>query len=198
MVTNVGAEKILAKVGGGTDPGTAASVVKNGLMVTPGKDSTTMAITFFASDQTVVMPVLTAIIDAYLQRHKAIHDIGLSDDSLMEQMSQLGQQISLTDEELRAAMTNAGIIDIVDAKKSYSDEIASLKHDISQSEIQLEEYQATLVDMSGNKKVVVKATNDTSNPGRTHHTLSGGVRAIGVFPEEIERFRTDSGLFRGK
>ncbi|HTB85383.1 MAG TPA: Wzz/FepE/Etk N-terminal domain-containing protein [Candidatus Sulfotelmatobacter sp.] len=161
VVTNVGAEKILAKVGGGSDPGAAASVVHNGLMVTPGKDSTTLAITFSHPDPSVVTPVLTSIIDVYLQRHKAIHDIGLSDDSLMEQMAQLGQQIQLTDDELRVAMTNAGIIDIAEAKKSYADEIASIKHDIFQAEIQLSEYQATITDLSG-QNAAAKATNDVS------------------------------------
>jgi uncharacterized protein involved in exopolysaccharide biosynthesis/Mrp family chromosome partitioning ATPase len=160
VVTNVGAERILAKVGGGSDPGAAASVVHNGLMVTPGKDSTTLAITFSHPDQAVVTPVLAAIIDVYLQRHKAIHDIGLSDDSLIEQMSQLGQQIQLTDDELRVAMTNAGIIDITEAKKSYAEEIASIKHDISQAEIQLTEYQSVLGDTVATKKETVKGTND--------------------------------------
>jgi Mrp family chromosome partitioning ATPase/uncharacterized protein involved in exopolysaccharide biosynthesis len=162
VVTNVGAEKILAKVGGGSDPGAAASVVHKGLMVTPGKDSTTLAITFSHPDQSVVTPVLASIIDVYLQRHKAIHDIGLSDDSLMDQMSQLGQQIALTDEELRVAMTNAGIIDIAEAKKSYAEEIASIKHDISQAEIQLTEYQAVLGDLSANKNAPAKGTNVAS------------------------------------
>jgi len=162
VATNIGPDKILAKLGGGSDPGAAAGVVHSGLNVTPGKDSTTMAITFSHPDQTVVMPVLASIIDVYLQRHKTIHDIGMSDDFLMEQMSQLSQQIALTDEELRVAMTNAGVIDITDAKKSYSEEIASIKHDISQAEIQLSEYQATITDTSA-QKVAAKATNDASN-----------------------------------
>ena len=128
VATNVGPDKILAKLGGGTDTVLAAGVIGQGVKIVPSRDSAVIQITFSHPDQTVVRPVLNAIIDAYHEKHNLVHkSLPITDDFLMEKTSDLQQQISQIDEELRQAKTNAGIIDVADAEKSYSDEIALVR-----------------------------------------------------------------------
>ncbi|MDR3458971.1 MAG: Wzz/FepE/Etk N-terminal domain-containing protein [Verrucomicrobiae bacterium] len=149
VATNVGPDKVLAKMGGGTDANLAAGVVSSGVKIMPSLDSTVIEITFSHPDLTVVRPVLYAIIEAYREKHIQVHkSIAISDDFLMDKTSDLQQQISQIDEELRQAKTNAGIIDVADAEKSYSEEIARVRQELFKAEADLAEHQASLSDLN--------------------------------------------------
>ena len=160
VATNVGPEKILAKIGGGSDPISAAESVNRGLHVEPLRDSTTIVITFSHSDQNIVRPVLASVMDAYREKHMQVHkSIGFNDDYLLEKTSDLQQQISAIDEEVRIAKTNAGVIDIAEAEKACSEEIAHLRRDLFQAELELSEHQATLSEASLNRAGRIGGTN---------------------------------------
>jgi succinoglycan biosynthesis transport protein ExoP len=156
VATNIGPEKILAKLGGGNDPMTAASVVQNGLKVEATSRSSVISIIFQSPDPTIVQPVLVEIINVYLEKHMQVHQaIGTSDDFLTEETAQLRSQIAETDAELFSAKTNAGIISIDDAEKSYSDQLARIRQELFQAEADLAERQATLnPDMTNAANVV--------------------------------------------
>jgi succinoglycan biosynthesis transport protein ExoP len=156
VATNIGPEKILAKLGGGNDPMTAASVVQNGLKVEATSRSSVISIIFQSPDPTIVQPVLVEIINVYLEKHMQVHQaIGTSDDFLTEETAQLRSQIAETDAELFSAKTNAGIISIDDAEKSYSDQLARIRQELFQAEADLAERQATLnPDMTNAASVV--------------------------------------------
>jgi uncharacterized protein involved in exopolysaccharide biosynthesis len=160
VATNVGPEKVLAKLGGGSDAILAASVINQGLKIEPSRDSAVIMITFSHPDQTIVRPVLSSIIDAYREKHIAVHKTGgISDDFLMEQTSQLRQQIAETENELRMAKTNAGIIDVAESEKSYSQAMSKIQGELFQAELELAEHQATLNEMTGSKSSGPKPTN---------------------------------------
>ncbi len=163
VATNVGPAKILALLGGGNDTMSAASVIQNGLKVEAAPESSVIHITFSHPDQTVVRPVVAAIIDAYRDKHKTVHSsIGMSDELLADNASQLLQKITATDEELRMAKTNAGILDLADAQKYYSEQNSRLRKDILQAEADLTEYQASIGDMTGVTSGRQKTTNAVS------------------------------------
>ncbi|HEV2695331.1 MAG TPA: Wzz/FepE/Etk N-terminal domain-containing protein [Verrucomicrobiae bacterium] len=154
VATNVGPEKILAKVGGGSDGIVAAGVISSGVKIVPSHDSSVIQITFSHPDRNVVGPVLDALIQAYREKHIKVHkSIAIPDDFLMEKTSDLQQQIAQIDEELRQAKTNAGIIDVADAEKSYSDEIALLRQELFKAEADLAEHQASVSDMNAAAKI---------------------------------------------
>ena len=162
--TNVGPDKILAKIGGGNDAMAAAESVQRGLRVDPSRDSSVILLTFSHSDQTIVRPVLGAIMDAYREKHMQVHkSIGFSDDYLMEKTSDLQQQISDIENELRMAKTNAGVIDIADAEKAYSEEIAHIRRDLFQAELELTEHQATLTEAGIARSGKAGATNTAAD-----------------------------------
>ena len=173
VATNIGPDKILEKIGGGRDPYQAASFIANHLRIEPSRESCVIQLTFTHPDQTVVAPVLQAIVDAYLDKHLQIHTtIGISEDLLIEKQAQLKQQIAQTDEELRMAKTNAGIIDLDASKKAYSDEIARIQRDLFMAQADLAEHQASFSEIAGSKKASAKITNDITGANISDEQLT--------------------------
>ena len=149
VATNFGPEKILAKLGGGDNAAKAAAAVKNQLKVESTKDSSVIYVTFRHPDPELVKPVLSEIISDYFEKHKQVHAaIGVSDETLQERIAQLRLEMSQTDEELRMAKTNAGIISILDTQKSYQDEVTRIRRELFQAKASLFEHQTSLRELA--------------------------------------------------
>jgi uncharacterized protein involved in exopolysaccharide biosynthesis/Mrp family chromosome partitioning ATPase len=150
VATNVGPARILAKLGGGSDPMQAAGVVRSGIKILPAHGSSVIHIIFRHPDPTIVQPVLSEIINQYLEEHVSIHNsVGFSDDLLTEETVQLRAQISQTEDELRIAKTNAGIISVPEEEKAYSDENARIREELFKAEAELAERQVAYAQLSG-------------------------------------------------
>jgi uncharacterized protein involved in exopolysaccharide biosynthesis/Mrp family chromosome partitioning ATPase len=150
VATNFGPEKILAKLGGGNNAVAAAAAVKGHLHVEGMKDSSVLYVTFRHADQDLVQPVLAEIIKDYLDKHAEVHrSIGMTDETLQEKITELRLQIQQTEDELRMAKTNAGIISIADTEKSYSEEMSRIRTELFQAETSLEEHQTSLREITG-------------------------------------------------
>ena len=159
VATNVGPE-ILAKLGGGNDPIAAAAMISKNFRIEPIRDSGVIQLTFQNPEQTIVAPVLSAIIDEYLSLHMKFHSvIGISDALLTEKASSIRAQIALTDSELHMVKTNAGIVDVDTEKKNYSDEIALLRRELFKARQELADHQADMNELSGSKNKDAKLTN---------------------------------------
>jgi uncharacterized protein involved in exopolysaccharide biosynthesis/Mrp family chromosome partitioning ATPase len=149
VATNFGPERILAKFGGGKDATTAASLIRGNLKVESIRDSSVIYVTFHHTDPDLVGPVLTEIIQDYQDKHVQVHKaIGMSDDTLADQTSQLRLQIAQTEDELRIAKTNAGIISIADAERSYSEESSRIRRELLQARASLAEHQTSLRELA--------------------------------------------------
>jgi len=72
VVEAIGAEKILAKAGGGNSPNRAAALVKKYISVDVPKRSDVLKIIFQHPDRDIVQPVLTQVIASYLKKHAEI------------------------------------------------------------------------------------------------------------------------------
>ena len=156
VAANFGAEKILAKAGGGKDLAAAAAMVRAGLKVEPVRDSADIYVTFCHPDIDLVGPVLSEIIKDYQEKHVQVHrPINISDETLADQVSQLRMQISQTDDELRMAKTNAGIISIAGAETSYEEELARIRRELLQARASLAEHQTGLRELAAESKTVV-------------------------------------------
>jgi uncharacterized protein involved in exopolysaccharide biosynthesis len=131
VVKTIGASNILAKVGGGDDFNQAAGYVKKNVTVVPIKHTDVMLIIFQHPDKKVVHPILTAVIEAYMEKHRKTHNtIEGSIDFLSKQVAEIRSQLAETSENLRQALTKAGIVSLDDAKKANSTRIARLQDDI--------------------------------------------------------------------
>jgi uncharacterized protein involved in exopolysaccharide biosynthesis len=159
VATNLGSA-ILSKITESGDAVQAASIISGGLKVEPLRDSSVIQITFRHPDATVVAPVVGAIYDEYLNLHMKFHNsIGISDALLTEKSSQLKSQIAITDAELHMVKTNAGIVDVKEAAKTYSEEIANIRHELFTARRDLVEHQAGMSEITSSKKNEGRQTN---------------------------------------
>ena len=161
VVAAIGAEKILAKVGGGSDPDRAAAIVKKNISVEVPKRSDVLKIIFQHPNREVVQPVLVQLISSYLKKHAEIHrDLGVADDFLTKQTAALESQLAKTEEALRRAKAKAGVVSLEESKKVNADRISKIRDDLLNAEANLAEHQVMLKEVS---KVVpiTSSTNKT-------------------------------------
>ena len=138
VVTNLGAERILAKAGGGHDPTKAAMVIQSGLVVIPGQSDGVLNLVFSHPDAEMVMPILSEIIRNYLANSAKAHQgMGITEFALQDQINSLHIQISQLDEEIRNAKTNAGIVDLDQAKKGLAEGVARIQSELDRLEIEM-------------------------------------------------------------
>jgi succinoglycan biosynthesis transport protein ExoP len=149
VATNIGPDKILAKLGGGDNAIAAASVVQSHLKVETMKDSSVIYVIFSHPDQDLVQPILGEIMNDYLDEHTKVHSaIGMSDELLDERIAQLRAEISQTEDLLRIEKTNAGIISVADTEKSYSEEMARIHDELLQARASQFEHQTSLKELA--------------------------------------------------
>ncbi|MEO6002486.1 MAG: Wzz/FepE/Etk N-terminal domain-containing protein [Opitutus sp.] len=136
----VGAEKILAKAGGGNDLNKAAHIVNAGLTVQVPQYSSVIRVAFQHPDPEIVQPVLREVIDRYLKMHVEIHRaVGIIGDFLIQETDQLRSRLAQTEEELRKAKSKAGVISLEDTKNSLTGQMAHLQNDIFGAQAELAE-----------------------------------------------------------
>ena len=85
-VQTVGAEKILAKAGGGDDTNAAAGLIAKNLIVESSPGSSVIDVTLQHPDPAMVQPILSEIIASYFRKHTQVHlgSVMSSDYSIQE------------------------------------------------------------------------------------------------------------------
>ena len=109
----IGPEKILAKVGGGTDRSEAAALIEHNLVTeAPGKSSV-ITVVFAHPDPELVQPVLRQIITNYLDQHFKIHRApGVFDDFLAKKAEELRLDLKETEDKLIELKKQAGVVSV--------------------------------------------------------------------------------------
>jgi uncharacterized protein involved in exopolysaccharide biosynthesis/Mrp family chromosome partitioning ATPase len=186
VASNIGPDRILAKMGGGNDPIAAANAIKKNLTVSP--DGSVIRLTFSSPDPTIVQPVLNALVNAYLDKHDQVHRaMDVTDDTLTEETTTLSQNMADLDKQLQDAKASAGvgIINVADSEKFFSDQIARLRQELFEAEADLAENQAVLGAQAGlqpeTSTTQVVSNNDTSK-------ITSGSQ-LPVPPDEVDQYR---------
>ncbi len=141
----IGSEKLLGVPAGPESKYAAASVVKGGLTINPvARGSSVFELNFKHASPQVVQPVLIAIIDQYLKRHRELHmPVGAFDDTLIQQVDTLQARLRRTEEELVNARKAVGIYSLDQAKEDFGRKISQLRSSIFEAEAALAERTAT-------------------------------------------------------
>lgn len=166
VVQRVGADKILAKFGGGTDTNAAAGLVLKTLVAEPApKTPSILHLSYQHPDADVARMVLTEVIDAYIDKSAEQHrTIGISDEFLDQETGRLRAQLQNTENELSAAESDADIISsIEDTKKGWNEKYNQIN--------------AALLD-AGTQLAVRGA--DTPSPATVHPTATNAVAGTNV------------------
>lgn len=148
VVTNavrmVGAEKILAKKGGGNDPLAAAGVVASGLEVEPPK-TTIITVSLKHPDPEVARMVLSAIIEAYQEKHLEVYQ-GRLGEYYAKQMEESRSRLVQTEQELKNLRTQAPAVFPDQDAHSYQAQIAKKMEELWDAQRELAERKAVLGD----------------------------------------------------
>jgi polysaccharide biosynthesis transport protein len=149
VAKTIGPSNILAKAGGGADLAAAASLIRKNLLLDVPRRSSVIHLVFQHNDPTIVQPVLNSLIEEYYKKHVEIHrDLGQLGDFLTQQTDQLHSKLIQTEQALRDAKTNAGVISVEDTKKVYSEQMARIQDALLQAEADLAERQAAAAEVA--------------------------------------------------
>lgn len=136
----IGPEKILGM--GATNRYAAAVVIQKNLTVEAPRFSNVIRVTFQHSDPGIVQAVVTRLIDLYFKKHAEIHGVGAFDEFLTQETDQLRSRLILTEEKLRVAKAQAGVISLPEAKKGYTEQLAQIRQEVLAAEAELAEQKA--------------------------------------------------------
>ncbi len=167
VVEVVGADRILAKIGGIKDTNRAAILVRNNLLVEAPKKSSVITIIFKHPDPAVVQEVLLHVIDAYTEKHIRIHQTaGVLDSAFDGKIDDLKHRLAQNEIELRKIISDTKVISIDDARKSYADEAEKIRQEIMADQVELAGRQAALDAMApyGSGAKPAAGTNAESGP----------------------------------
>jgi uncharacterized protein involved in exopolysaccharide biosynthesis/Mrp family chromosome partitioning ATPase len=143
VADTIGPEKILAKKGGGTNLMAAAGVICSGIEVDPPKSSI-LTISFKHPDPDIVQPVLEALLQAYMLKHRDVRL--MPDDYLVQQRDEMGKKLTQTEEELKTLKISANMPFPEDANRSIQRQVAKIQDDLLDARRELLERKAMLGD----------------------------------------------------
>jgi uncharacterized protein involved in exopolysaccharide biosynthesis/Mrp family chromosome partitioning ATPase len=173
VASNIGPEKILAKVGGGKDPVRAAGVLRGNLLVQAGKQSSIITVILKHPDPDILQPVLQNLIDEYLNKHREIHQAaGMSYEALDAETGQLRTRLSQTDEELKKKTGQVGAITPQTTKIEYANKIARIQDELLDAQVKLAQQQASLASLTNH------SSHASENPATTNSQKSAAVADI--------------------
>lgn len=159
----IGPEKILAPFGGGKNVDLAAETIKKHMFVEVPRRSSVVRVSMAHPDHTLVQPILIQIIDSYFRKHIEIHRaVGIMDDFLSHRTDDLRNRLAQTEEDLRKAKTNAGIINLDDTKKTFSEQIAKAQQAIFDAQAELAERQAAVNELGKLLQADIQPTSGTN------------------------------------
>jgi uncharacterized protein involved in exopolysaccharide biosynthesis/Mrp family chromosome partitioning ATPase len=189
VATNVGPDKILGKPKASIYE--AGAFIHNHLLVDPN-NSDVIQIIFKHPDPTVVQPVLAQIISTYLERHAQVHRPEGADEFLTQETDQLRRRLASTEEALRSAKTNLGIISLDDAQKVFGEKISRIQQDIDDSKALLAQHQAAVDELAKRTKIDQLPTNTvTAAAASTNAPSPEKVTEYKHVSDMVDAFRTE-------
>jgi succinoglycan biosynthesis transport protein ExoP len=150
VVQDIGADKILAKYGGGDDTNRAALLIEKHLTIESLPGASMIHITFRHPDPDIVQPVLNGIIQSYFSNHIRMHLGGVVfNDFLIQETNRLSTELAETEDALQKAKTKAGVISVDEAKKGYEEQISQIRGELLTAQAELAEHEGILKEVTG-------------------------------------------------
>ncbi len=144
----IGPQKILAKLGGGTNISVAVNLIRRNLTVDVPMRSSVIRIKYQHPDPEIVQLVLVRIIEAYVKKHAEVHGAaGELNDFLTTETDQLKSRLLMTEDALRKTKSKAGVISLEDSKKAYTEQISLIRRELFNAEAELVERQAIVSEL---------------------------------------------------
>ncbi len=153
-----GPQKILAKLGGGTNLMRAASVIASGIDVEIPARTSILTVSFRHRDPELVQPVLDVLLKTYQRKHIDVREkLGVRDEYYAKERDDLSAKIISIDQDLKTLKSQAKTIIPEDALKFYQGQYSKALDALFDAKRDLAEHQAMMGSVGGG--VPTGATN---------------------------------------
>jgi polysaccharide biosynthesis transport protein len=154
VVEAVGAERILAKAGGGQDPVRAANLIRSRLRLDVPRKSNIIRILVEHPDPALVQEIAHRLIENYYKKHIEIHRaVGLHDSFLAQQTDRFRAQLSQTEGALKDLKMKAGLFSTEESKRLYGALMSTCHQELMRTEAELAERRAFLAQLQADSPV---------------------------------------------
>ena len=145
VVDQLGADKILARAGGGTNRFAAAGLILRGLEVEVPRKSSVIRVALNHPDPTMVQPILRELVQKYLRKHAEVHRaVGVFDDFLTKQTDLLRSQLSETERQLQELKRQANVTSLEESKRMLAEQSSRARQELITAEAELAERKTVL------------------------------------------------------
>jgi polysaccharide biosynthesis transport protein len=160
VVQSIGADKILAKAGGGNDTNAAAAQISKNLTVESAVGSSVIQVSLEHPDPEMVQPILSEIIARYFKKHAEIHQGSIMyGDFSIQETNRLYQDLARTKEELNRAKSKAGIFSIEGANEGYDSQLTQIRNKLFAAQAELIERKEVMKELSNAQSATAQAAN---------------------------------------
>jgi Uncharacterized protein involved in exopolysaccharide biosynthesis len=116
--------EVMTRMGVGTNRMWAAGVIEGGTEVENPRSTSILAVMYKHRDQTIVQPVLDAIITAYKIKHSQVYGLNSAVDSLaVQKREEYRTQLAATEEAIKRLKAANHLISVGDAQQTYQKQI---------------------------------------------------------------------------
>jgi succinoglycan biosynthesis transport protein ExoP len=143
-VRTVSPQRILAAYDGGTNLAAAGAAVFRNFTVDAGKNSSVLVLSLKHPDAQIAQELLERIIRNYQRKHLEVHRAGDAYDELQQRTESLGTRLRQTEEDLRRAKNQAGVINLEQAKEDTAKQMSTLRESIYETEALMAERRVLL------------------------------------------------------
>jgi len=156
VVDEVGPQRILATLGGGTNRNKAIGVVASGIDVEVPIGTAILTVSFKHRDPDLVQPLLNVLLKAYQFQHIEVREkVKQRDEYYAAERDKLNAEISNIDQQLKQLKSKGQVIFLDEVKRDYQTRILQAKDDLMTAKRDLEERRLIL----GSAPNVVTSSN---------------------------------------
>ena len=148
ILTKLGGRVAQPKADAESDRVLAARRLSSGLTVTAQPGSAVIQLTFNDPDARIVQPILSQVVASYLKWQGEVYRPAKWDEALTQQTDELRSKLHETDEQLRAAKRQLGILSLDDSEKAYTERITKIQEAIANAQADLEIRESVLTQMT--------------------------------------------------
>src|SRR5262249_17529220 len=127
VVDMIGAERIMAKMGGGSDRNAAAGIVIGGLSVDAPRESNVLGVSCTHADPEVAQLILRHLVDFYIKKHGEMHREPGVFEFLTEQTDTLKARLMETEDALKKLKNQSDVISLDETRKDIILQLSNIR-----------------------------------------------------------------------
>jgi len=135
--------EVLVRMGVGSNRMAASGVIGGGIEVENPRSTSILAVMYKHRDQTIVQPVLEAIITAYKLKHNSVYGMDV-DSFAVQQLEASRSQLAATEEMIKQLTATNHLVSVEEAKRTFQTQIDKYQDQLHELQAELARRTAML------------------------------------------------------